>query len=65
VELDEELEDILRDLGEGLLSCDLLLKSSRLVLGVDGSSREVGERFLACRINEEKHEMESAKSVEA
>jgi len=58
VELDEELENVLRDLGEGLLSCDLLLKSrsggSRLVLEVGRSSREVGEGFLTCDTNKER-----------
>lgn len=57
VELDEELENILRDLGERLLSSDLLLKGSSggsgLVLEVGRSSREVGEGFLTCKIDKE------------
>ena len=56
VELDEELEHVVRDLGECLLGRNLLLEGSgssgRLVLQVGGSTREVSERLLACMDSE-------------
>jgi hypothetical protein len=67
MELYEELEDVLWDLGEGLLGSNLLLEGSssggRLVLKVGSSSRKVGKRLLACRGIEQ--EMQVAQSAKA
>lgn len=67
MELYEELEDVLWDLGEGLLGSNLLLEGSssggRLVLKVGSSSREIGKRLLTCIGIE--HEMQVAQSAKA